>query len=55
MKWLINYFCSCFCKHKWNLFKQTDFYSKASDSMPVRTTYIFICEKCGSFKKINIK
>ena len=55
MKWLINYFRSCFCKHKWSLFKQVEFYKKASDPMPVRTTCIFICEKCGSFKKIKIE
>ena len=55
MKWLINYIRSCFCNHKWELFREAQFYKKPSDSMPVRTEYIFFCKECGSFKKITAK
>ena len=43
-----------FCHHEWQLEKEIDTYKEHS-KRPVRVTYLYICSKCGDFKKITME
>lgn len=53
MRRLINYICSCFCKHDLELIKTTDMYWEESDTMPIGTKWVYRCKKCGWHKIIK--
>ena len=40
-----------YCNHKWRLESATEF---SGDMVRARIIKLFICEKCGLFKKIRI-
>ena len=46
MRWLINYFRSCFCKHEWE---------KVWENENKQLYYwgVFRCKKCGHIQKIE--
>lgn len=55
MRWLINYFRSCFCKHDWELLQQTNVWSGDNPHFeyPIGTKWIYRCKKCGWHKIIK--
>lgn len=50
MRELINYIRSCFCKHDWELLRETDIYLCSGDKMPMGHKWTYRCKKCGYFK-----
>lgn len=52
MRWLINYFRSCFCKHDWELIFNTNVniteLGRIVDTYSMKT---YRCKKCGMQKK----
>lgn len=44
MRWLINYFRSCFCKHDWELIFNTDVRNEFGSTWTEKT---YRCKKCG--------
>ena len=42
------------CKHEWELKQQVE-YRKASNGKVVEVEFLYICTKCGKFKKIKFK
>ena len=54
MRWLINYFRSCFCQHNFELLKQVNVWD--DDPMtkyPLGTKWVYRCKKCGWHKIIK--
>jgi len=54
MRWLINYFRQCFCKHEWGFDKTVKTWADGDDpnrALPIRLKRVMICSKCG-FKVI---
>ncbi len=43
IKWLINFFWGCDCKHTWKEITRNEY--------PHCTKILFTCENCGRFKK----
>ena len=54
MRTLINYLRSCFCKHEFNLLKETECYYNAEDKLPAYRRQTYMCPKCGYVKKIKL-
>ena len=50
MRWLINYFQSCFCKHEWEcLQKEIPVYNNLYEyycKTPIKYKWIYRCKKC---------
>ena len=42
-----------FCHHEWEKAHQADYYHTNEDS-PNRVIILFMCKKCGKFKKIKL-
>lgn len=53
MRKFINYIRSCFCKHNFELIRDTDVYFSENDKMPMYNKKVFMCTKCYYFKKIK--
>jgi hypothetical protein len=54
MRWLINYFRSCFCQHDWELLQQTRVWDGDSpNEYPIGTKWVYRCKKCGWHKIIK--
>jgi hypothetical protein len=51
-EWIAKYWCL----HKWNEIKATEAYDldRKRDTMPMYREYLYVCEKCGEFKKIRL-
>lgn len=47
MRWLINYFKSCFCKHEWELI----FDKFVRGDLKSFHSKVYRCKKCGYSKK----
>ena len=44
------------CKHSWDLVRKVDVYDTSfcnNPQRPVRTEFLFVCGKCGKFKKLK--
>jgi len=52
MRWLINYFRSCFCKHDWELLNKANMFGE-STTMPIGMKWTYRCKKCGWHKIIK--
>lgn len=48
-RWLINYFCSCFCKHDWELI--FDDYVNGGEDGDSYYCKVYRCKKYGYSKK----
>ena len=48
MKWIINYFRECFCKHEWELLREIVFYEYRTN-IPIGHKWAYKCKKCGRF------
>ena len=55
MRWLINYFRSCFCNHDWELLKEMLVWDGDNPHAkhPLGVKWVYRCKKCGWYKKIN--
>lgn len=55
MRKLIEYFRSCFCKHDWELLKETVVYDgdNYAAKLPIGTKWVYRCKKCGWHKIIK--
>lgn len=53
MRWLINYFRSCFCKHDWELLAKVNVFYEESDTIPIGGKWTYRCKKCGWHKIIR--
>jgi hypothetical protein len=42
-----------FCPHEWEFKREFNFFEEG-DSVPANKIIIYICKKCGNFKKIKI-
>ena len=47
MRWLINYFRSCFCKHDWECLQSEIPVYLDECKRPVRYEWVYRCKKCG--------
>jgi len=41
------------CLHEWNLEKRLNKFEDAHGTIPIRIDLLFICKKCGKFRKIR--
>lgn len=46
IKWIIRLIYGDDCLHEWDKIKQNE--------TPYETRYLFVCKKCGRFKKVSI-
>lgn len=46
IKWLIRIFWGDDCHHKWVEIRHNE--------TPYKTRYLFVCDKCGKFKKRSV-
>lgn len=55
MRWLINYFRSCFCRHDWELLREARMFDGDTlmTTMPIGTKWVYRCKKCGWHKIIK--
>ena len=53
MRWLINYFRSCFCKHDWELLGKANMFYDEDDKMSIGMKWTYRCKKCGWHKIIK--
>lgn len=53
MRWLIDYFRTCFCKHDFQLLCQNNVYATEFSKMPKYVEYTYMCKKCGYVKKVK--
>lgn len=51
MRWLINYFRSCFCRHDWEFITRNAVYLDDSSTRPYKHIYLYRCKKCGYMQK----
>ena len=42
------------CMHRWKKIKEYDYFSREHDRFPTRFISIFVCTKCGKFKKMVV-
>ena len=49
IRWLINYICSCFCKHDWELI--FDVFVNGGEWNNSYSSKVYRCKKCGHSKK----
>lgn len=42
------------CSHEWDQLEEIATYESAHSSRPYKRTYLYVCKKCGKFKKITI-
>lgn len=55
MRWLINYFRSCLCKHEFTKLKEITYYSGHDTSkLPHKAKYVYRCEKCGYIYRVRL-
>lgn len=56
MRRLIDYIKSCFCKHEWELLKETavydntDYWGRTVEMYPIGKKWFYRCKKCGCSK-----
>lgn len=41
------------CLHQWKLERESAVYEEFADPIPIYRSLIYICTKCGKFKKIK--
>lgn len=51
MRWLINYFRSCFCKHEWELLFHTNVHRADDFSEQTYEVKTYRCKHCGYTQK----
>ena len=53
MRILINYLCSCFCKHDFEYVDGVSIKERHA-TIPHTIRYTYMCKKCGYVKKIRL-
>ena len=53
LRWLINYFRSCFCQHDFELIKQVNIYDEYDSKLPIGTRWVYRCKRCCYYKVIK--
>ena len=45
-----------FCKHDYELLHRVNIFSSRDDKyeIPYKIVYVYLCKKCGKFKKVSI-
>lgn len=54
IKAICNYLNECFCKHEYCLIKEIENYMYSFHTMPSGYTNVYMCNKCGSVKKVKM-
>lgn len=54
MRFLKDLFAKILCHHDWRVHKEVLVYENEAAKRPYKITQIFICNKCGKIKKIDI-
>lgn len=54
MKWLNELLSKWSCHHEWEFEHQNEVYNNENDKFPYKIKKLYICKKCGKFKKIKI-
>lgn len=54
MRKIIQYFRSCFCKHKFELIKEVKTFCNDYDKRPTYIELVYRCKKCSYIQKIKI-
>ena len=54
MRWILNYIRQMLCKHDFELLTKVQIYMDEGDNLPIKTRYIYRCQKCGYISRVNL-